>query len=303
MLGQLLFVMLVVVLARGAWAQDGRVAPANGGDVTAMAGSEGGLDQLSPQGATQDPMCRAERVQDTGFVVCVAPAHGQITAFLNGDNGRPHGQFTSVIDVLSDNGQTLGFAMNGGGFHIDRQPVGLFVAEGETLTPLNQLDGRGNFYIKPNGVFYVTTQGRAAIASTPAFADAFVGVDGSVSQTIAMATQSGPLLVMDGELSPRLLPASTTRFIRNGVGVTPDGQAVFVMADTPLNLYAFGLFFRDQLGVADALYLDGAISRVFAPELQRHDRGARMGPIVGVVFDEPTGPVVPGAVAPDVSPQ
>ena len=42
-------------------------------------------------------------------------------------------------------------------------------------------------------------------------------------------------------------------------------------------------FFRDGLGLSDALYFDGNISRLYAPSLGRHDGGFPMGPIVGTV--------------------
>ena len=40
---------------------------------------------------------------------------------------------------------------------------------------------------------------------------------------------------------------------------------------------------RDQLGAADALYLDGTVSRLYAPALNRDDGGTDMGPIVAIV--------------------
>jgi len=41
--------------------------------------------------------------------------------------------------------------------------------------------------------------------------------------------------------------------------------------------------FRDDLGLPSALFLDGNLSRSYAPQLNRDDRGFRMGPIIGVV--------------------
>ena len=98
------------------------------------------------------------------------------------------------------------------------------------------------------------------------------------------ATQSGPMLVIDGELHPRFLPDSTSRYIRNGVGVSADGSAAyFVMSDSAVTFHEFGRVFRDMLQTPQALYFDGNISRLYAPQMNRNDLGRRMGPIVGVV--------------------
>ncbi len=100
----------------------------------------------------------------------------------------------------------------------------------------------------------------------------------------AFATQSGPMLVIAGDLHPRFLPKSDSRHIRNGVGVSADGQrAVFAISDAPVTFHEFGTFFRDVLGLPDALFLDGSISRLYSVDLGRDDFGFPMGPIVGLV--------------------
>jgi uncharacterized protein YigE (DUF2233 family) len=92
------------------------------------------------------------------------------------------------------------------------------------------------------------------------------------------------MLVIDGDLHPRFLPDSTSVHFRNGVGVSDDGQiAYFVISDEPVTFHRFARFFRDGLGLKQALYLDGSVSRLFAPELDRQDWGLPMGPVVGLV--------------------
>jgi len=49
-----------------------------------------------------------------------------------------------------------------------------------------------------------------------------------------------------------------------------------------VNFDTFGRLYRDALGLPDALYLDGKISRLYAPGLGRSDLGFAMGPIVGL---------------------
>ena len=96
------------------------------------------------------------------------------------------------------------------------------------------------------------------------------------------ATQSGPMLVINGKLHPKFLENSTSRKIRNGVGIN-GGAVIFVKSEDPVNFHTFATLFRDDLGAPNALYLDGTISRLYSAELGRNDRGAVMGPIVGVV--------------------
>lgn len=78
-------------------------------------------------------------------------------------------------------------------------------------------------------------------------------------------------------------------FIRNGVGTTRDGQtAVFVISNNIVNFYSFGRLFRDHLELPNALYFDGNVSRIRAPDLGRDDVGfSTLGPIIGVVQDLP----------------
>ena len=98
------------------------------------------------------------------------------------------------------------------------------------------------------------------------------------------ASQSGPMLVIDGKLHPRFLPGSTSRHVRNGVGVSPDGRtATFAISERPVTFHQFASLFRDRLGAPDALYLDGSISKLYAPGIGRADGGVPMGPIVGLV--------------------
>jgi uncharacterized protein YigE (DUF2233 family) len=167
--------------------------------------------------------------------------------------------------------------MNAGMYHQDRSPVGLLVEGGVERAPIVTAAGPGNFGMRPNGVFCVTEAGFAVVESRAFAAD---------PPACRHASQSGPMLVIDGDLHPRFLPDSDSRFVRNGVGVSADGaRAVFAISDAPVTFHEFARLFRDALGLPDALYFDGQISRLFAPGLGRDDWGFAMGPIVGLVGD------------------
>ncbi len=216
--------------------------------------------------------CRDITFEDLPYTVCEIAPGADLRLFLNGPDGNL-GTFAGVNDLLASEGQALVFAMNAGMYHADRAPVGLYIENGIALAPIITSDGPGNFGLLPNGVFCI--------------GDAFAVIE---ARTFAAgpaacryASQSGPMLVINGALHPRFLPESDSYNIRNGVGVRADGTAVFAISGRRVNFYTFARLFRDELGTPDALFLDGSISRLYAPELDRDDAGLPMGPIVGLV--------------------
>lgn len=219
--------------------------------------------------------CRDLSHEGNRYSLCeVAPAEEDLRLFLWDAAGQPYGTFKNVEDSLSD-GKTLGFAMNAGMYHPDRRPVGHYVEDG--LEEMRLLTGAsdGNFGLLPNGVFCVG-EDRAEVFETLDFA--------TTRPDCRHASQSGPMLVIDGALHPRFLPDSTSKRIRNGVGTRDDGQrAVFVISNNEVTFHAFARLFRDVLQTPNALFFDGRISRLHAPALGRSDAGFPMGPIVGVV--------------------
>ncbi len=219
--------------------------------------------------------CRTMQYDGITYAMCeVDPAAQRLELFLNDASGNAYGHFAAVDAALSAKGQKLAFAMNAGMYHQDRSPVGLFVENGETLAPLQTKQSYGNFGLLPNGVLCLTDTG-ARVIETLRFAQE--------RPVCRAATQSGPMLVIDGALHPRFLPDSTSRYIRNGVGTSDDGRrAVFVISRNPVSFHQFARFFRDALGLPQALYFDGNISRLYAPQIRRADAGFRMGPIIGL---------------------
>ena len=219
--------------------------------------------------------CRAMVHDGQDYTVCEVAAGEDLRLFHTAADGQPYGNFARVNRALEGEGKRLVFAMNAGMYHPDLSPVGLFVENGTARAPLVTSDGPGNFGLLPNGVFCLG-EGRFSVVETRAFA--------ASGRACTFATQSGPMLVIGGKLHPRFLPDSDSRYVRNGVGVSADGtRAVFAISARPVTFHQFARLFRDGLGLPDALYFDGQISRLYAPEIGRNDWGFAMGPIVGLV--------------------
>lgn len=214
------------------------------------------------------------RVAETRFTtIRVDFRTERIQLFLRDDAGRTFKRFDRLRSWLASRNERLRFAMNAGMFEPDLSPVGLLVQDGQQVSPLNLADGDGNFFLKPNGVFFISESGPRIVESTeyPALA-----------QGVRLATQSGPLLVRHGVLHPMINAASTSKLLRNGVGISGD-TVMFVISDQPVNFYELATYFRDELHCPDALYLDGVVSSLYSTALQRNDSRADLGPIIGVV--------------------
>jgi uncharacterized protein YigE (DUF2233 family) len=170
--------------------------------------------------------------------------------------------------------QTLLFATNAGMYMEDNSPQGLYVQDAKEYTPVN-LEKResGNFFMQPNGIFLLTPSACRVITSSE-----YVNYK---SKTI-YATQSGPMLVTRGQINSNFTKGSPNKYIRSGVGINDHGAVVFAISNTPTNFYDFALLFREVLKCKEALYLDGAISRMYLPALQRFETGGEFGALIGV---------------------
>lgn len=217
--------------------------------------------------------CRVHDFEGNSYEVCdIDPGEDDLRLFLRDGDGVI-GTFQRLVEHVAP--RKVHFAMNAGMFHPDRSPVGLYQETGKVISPLVLSEGPGNFGMLPNGVLCIT-DGSVRIFESRTF---------NLSNVVCRdATQSGPLLVLEGELHPRLIPNGTSRFVRNGVGADPDGKrATFAISQSPVNFYDFARFFRDGLGFLNALYLDGNVSKFHSSQLGRTDFGLPVGPFVAVI--------------------
>lgn len=209
--------------------------------------------------------------------VRVDPAALDIHLHWKDASGAPYRSIDRLKSDLEKNGKSVVMITNAGMYNPDNSPEGLYIEKGKQLVPLDTTAGPSgkllNFYMKPNGVFYIGNDG-PKVVTTEQFPKSIKG--------IRLATQSGPMLVIDGNLHPKFNKGSVNTNIRSGVGITEDKQVIFAISDKPVNFYDFAVLFRDALHCKHALYLDGAISQMYLPTSKRMDTGGDFGAILAV---------------------
>lgn len=214
--------------------------------------------------------CRSVIFENTPLTDCIAsPERHRIATALAGTDGN----FRSLAAFSkSRDPKTIAFAVNAGMFDDAGDPIGYFVQAKDRKKELNTADGEGNFHMKPNGVFYGTGD-----SWTIRTAEDFKA---NVAERPDFGTQSGPMLVVNGKLHPEITADGPSRTIRNGVGVDDEGRAHFVISSAPISFGKLARFYRDELKVKNALYLDGSVSQLWNPATERLDAGASIGPIL-----------------------
>ncbi|ABG58016.1 phosphodiester glycosidase family protein [Cytophaga hutchinsonii] len=212
--------------------------------------------------------------QDTIDVISytVDPQKDNLQFYWKNDNGEILKSIKKLKAYVESKGSTLLFATNGGMYKEDRSPLGLFIQNGKTVTPLNKAKGQGNFYMQPNGVFYITNDNEAVICKTEDFIN---------NGNIKFATQSGPMIIVNNQIHPSFIKGSKNLNIRNGVGILPNKKIIFAMSEKEVNFFDFALYFQN-LGCENALYLDGFVSRSYLLEKKWLQTDGEFGVMIGV---------------------
>lgn len=244
--------------------------PAGEPAVRAELGEPGQTASAAP---TLQSDCRAVTFEGARFTHCMAdPRTHRITLALAGPDSAPLRSLSALAGTRD--AAAVAFAMNAGMYDEASQPVGYYVESGERLAELNRADGPGNFHLLPNGVFY-GSEGAWEVRATEDF---YV----NVAERPQFGTQSGPMLVIDGQLHPEIAENGPSRKTRNGVGVDAQGRAHFAISEEPVSFGQFARLFRDELGTPNALFLDGTVSALWDPASNRLDATAPLGPLVVV---------------------
>jgi uncharacterized protein YigE (DUF2233 family) len=247
------------------------LAACSGGEDQAPAGND-----FDPAEFAGTPACEPRTFEGSAFTVCpFQSSKDQIRLAWLGADGQPLRSLMALEQSLGDEAKLVRFAMNAGMYDERGAPIGLFVAEGKERKSLNSREGGGNFHLLPNGVFAVDEKGRVSVTPTREFRKKVPSPH--------WATQSGPMLVIDGKLHPKFDPNGSSQLVRNGVGVCNPATAYFVISEEGVSFGRFARFFRDALGCRNALYLDGSVSSLWDPGGSRQDAYSELGPMIVVL--------------------
>lgn len=203
----------------------------------------------------------------------INPKQQELKFYWKNKHGQPYHNFAALKSSLEKENKTLLFAMNGGMYMQNSEPLGLYIENHITKKQINHAQNSyGNFYLQPNGVFYITNKKEAVVCTSKNFKH---------SKEIKYATQSGPMLLIDGKMHPKFIKNSTNLNIRNGVGILPNGNVLFAMSKTKINFYDFANYFKEK-GCENALYLDGFVSRTYLPSKDWEQIDGEFGVIIGL---------------------
>ena len=239
-------------------------------------GEDGSGNEAAPLdlgAAVVRPACERRSFEGSAFTLCrYDPAADEMRFVVEGETGAPLRSLAALERSLGRDAARVRFAMNAGMYDEGGQPIGLYVDGGKERVKLNRRDGPGNFHLLPNGVFWIDGTGHARVAATDAYAEG--------AADPAWATQSGPMLVVEGKLHPGFEEDGESKLFRNGVGTDGSGKAWFVISEEGVSFGRFARLFRDELACSNALYLDGTVSSLWDPGAARQDAYGRLGPML-----------------------
>ncbi|MEJ5105045.1 phosphodiester glycosidase family protein [Chryseobacterium sp. MYb328] len=215
-----------------------------------------------------------EKIQDkNNFVIYQAdPKKQNVKLYWKDSQNKILKSIKNLKNDVESRNEKLLFAMNGGMFEADNLPKGLYIENFKILKPIDTLQGSGNFYLQPNGIFYLTQNNEPVISETKKYKH---------NTTIKYATQSGPMLLIGGKINPIFQKDSKNLNIRNGVGILENGEIIFAMSKKEINFYSFAQLFK-EMGCKNALYLDGYVSRAYLPEKNWIQTDGDFGVMIGV---------------------
>ena len=196
----------------------------------------------------------------------------KIKLYWKNDSGQILKSLNNLKSYASSKKENLVFATNAGMYKIDNSPQGLFIQNTNLINGTDTSKGTGNFYLQPNGIFYITKDESAFIKTTANF---------KMNNDIEYATQSGPMLIIENEINSIFNKTSTNLNIRNGVGITMDNKIIFAMSKTAISFYDFANYFK-SMGCVNALYLDGFVSRTYLPKKNWIQVDGNFGVMIGV---------------------
>lgn len=230
---------------------------------------------LNTAHASASRACQTMTYAKTRHIVCSFDlASVDVSIKWRDSAKKPYATLSAVRRAVEANGRRFVLATNGGMYRPDLAPVGYYVEHRKKLKNANTRGGPGNFHMRPNGIFFVEN-GRARVMETRAFLKRNKRPD--------FATQSGPMLVINGRIHPIFKHDSKSRKYRNGIAASRDGRTLHVaISDEAVTFYEFARLFKDKIKVRNALFLDGgSVPQLIGPGVARASF-APVGPVIVV---------------------
>ena len=196
-----------------------------------------------------------ERIIDSDFIIYKPDLEkSNIKMYWKSDDGNAYKDIKNFISKSSE--KKLLFVTNGGIYTENYTPEGLYIENYKLISELNLRNESGNFYMKPNGVFYIE-DGKPKISDSEEFQH---------NKNISYAVQSGPLLIKDGEINKEFSDTSKSFKIRSAVGLDNHNKVFFYMSRKEMSFYEFSKYAKDNLKCRELLFLDGTISKMYFSE-------------------------------------
>ena len=184
-----------------------------------------------------------KKIEDRGFTVYKPDLNKEIIKmYWKDENNKAYSELSKFIQ--ENTGNKINFATNGGIYSEEYEPNGLYIENHKIISKINLADGEGNFYMQPNGVFYIQNN-QPKISESKAF---------EYNENISYATQSGPLLIENGVINKKIGKNSESFKIRSAVGIDRENKVFFLMSSEKINFYDFSKYALDKLNCKDLLF-------------------------------------------------
>lgn len=200
------------------------------------------------------------------------PSKENIGLFLKNSNNKPYASLNTLKEELTKNNKQILFAMNAGMYMENLMPLGLYIEDSKTIRKLNEAKNKyGNFYIEPNGVFFKTTNSFHIVSR-----EKYQIIS---KNNISFATQSGPLLIIDGGINSNItkLTGSTTR---NAACINDEKDLILTISTKSVTFSELANHLKNNLHCQNAIFLDGGISDYLDTNHNGLIRG--LGPLIAI---------------------
>ena len=210
------------------------------------------ITDISSDKAEEKEIIYGEKIKDGNFTVYIPDLNKEaIKMYWKDKNDEAYSELSKFIQENQEG--KINFATNGGIYSEEYKPNGLYIENYKVISKINLADGEGNFYMQPNGVFYIQNN-HPEISGSKVF---------EYNKNISYATQSGPLLIENGVINKKFGKNSESYKIRSAVGIDRENKVFFLMSSEKINFYDFSKYALDKLNCKDLLFLDGTISKMY----------------------------------------